>query len=376
MMKNREFGALVVITCVLLFFGLMMAYSASAPVGQKIMHDDYYYLKRMLLFAAAGLAGMIFAATRSYEMWTRYWAVFYALSAIGLLIVFTPLGVAVGESRRSFTLGFATVQPSEFARIAVVFFLASFCARRAEHLKNWRRGFLPAMTIVSGITVLILAGHDLGIPVTIGMTTLLMLFIGGASIVHIATTGGAALVALVPLILLEPYRFKRIVTFIDPWKDPMHGGWQIIQSMAALGSGGVWGVGHGRGLQKYLYLPAAHTDFVFSIIGEEWGLVGTMVINLVFVSFAVIGIRISLKARNREASFLALGISLMISITALINMAVAVDMLPTKGITLPFVSYGGSSLLSNMVAIGILMSIARSSRDLDVLQTNPVTRGI
>ncbi|MBI5117029.1 putative lipid II flippase FtsW [Candidatus Poribacteria bacterium] len=376
MMRNREFGALVVITCLLLFFGLSMAYSASAPVGQKIMHDDYYYLKRMLLFAAVGLAGMIFAATRSYEIWTRYWLVFYVLSALGLLVVFTPLGVSAGESKRSFSIGFATVQPSEFARLTVVFFLASFCARRAEHLKNWKRGFVPAMAIMAVMTVLILAGHDLGIPVTIGLTALLMLFIGGASILHIAMTGGVALVSLVALILLEPYRFKRIITFIDPWKDPMRGGWQIIQSMAALGSGGVWGVGPGRGLQKYLYLPAAHTDFVFSIIGEEMGLVGTMIINLIFVSFAVVGTRIALKARSREASFLAIGISLMISITALINMAVTVDMLPTKGITLPFVSYGGSSLLSNMVAVGILMSIARSSRDLEALQSIPVTRGI
>ena len=159
--------------------------------------------------------------------------------------------------------------------------------------------------------------------------------------------------------------------FLDPWKDPQNGGWQIIQSLAALGSGGVFGAGPGRGLQKYLYLPAAHTDFVFSIIGEEMGLVGVLVVNLAFVSLAAVGLRIALKADSREASFLALGISFMISTTALINMAVAADMLPTKGITLPLVSYGGSSLLANMAAIGILMNIARSSAKSELVQSIP-----
>jgi cell division protein FtsW len=173
------------------------------------------------------------------------------------------------------------------------------------------------------------------------------------------------------LIVIEPYRLKRLLVFIDPWKDPKDGGWQILQSMAALGSGGFWGVGPGRGLQKYLYLPAAHTDFVFSIIGEETGFVGAMIVNLTFVALAIFGLRIALKASNREASFLALGLSFMISITALINMAVAADMLPTKGITLPLVSYGGSSLLANMIAIGILMNIARSSVEPGTLRGIP-----
>ncbi|UCD58232.1 MAG: FtsW/RodA/SpoVE family cell cycle protein, partial [Candidatus Hydrogenedentota bacterium] len=251
----------------------------------------------------------------------------------------------------------------------VVFFLASFSARRAEHLKNLRRGLLPAMITVSVPAMLILAGRDLGIPVTIGVTALLMVFVAGARILHVAATAVAALALVLGLIVIEPYRLERLTIFIDPWKDPSRSGWQIIQSLAALGSGGIWGVGPGRGLQKYLYLPAAHNDFVFSIIGEEMGLVGTIIISLAFASLTVVGIRIALKAKNREASFLALGISFIISITALINMAVATDMLPTKGITLPLVSYGGSSLLTNMIAIGILMNIARVSLEPETLQS-------
>ena len=368
MRHNREFGILVAITCVLLFFGLTMAYSASAVVGQKNMGDDYYYFKRMLAFSMLGAVALWLAASVRYEIWTRYWPVFYGISVAALLLVFTPLGVYAGEARRSIYLGFTTLQPSEFARLAVIFFLASFCSRKAEKLKNLKRGFLPAMAGACLMTGLILAGRDLGIPLTIGLTALIMLFIAGARLRHLAATAGGAFVSLLLLILIEPYRVKRLIVFIDPWKDPMNNGWQIIQSMAALGSGGVFGVGPGRGLQKYLYLPAVHTDFVFSIIGEEMGLVGTMIINLAFVSLAAVGLRIALKANNREASFLALGISFIISITAFINMAVASDMLPTKGITLPLVSYGGSSLIANMFALGILMNIAVSSSKQELMQ--------
>jgi len=367
MMRNREFGALVIITCVLLFFGLSMAYSASAPVGQKIMDDDYYYFKRMFAFAAVGSAVMFLAAVTRYDIWTRHWAVFYGISMVGLLLVFSPLGVSAREARRSIDIAFITLQPSEFARLAAVFFLASFCARRAEYLKNLRKGFLPAMAVVSGLTILILAGKDLGIPVTIGLMALFMLFIAGANIVHVAATAAAALGSLLLLIAVEPYRWQRLIIFIDPWREPKQGGWQIIQSLAALGSGGIWGAGPGRGLQKYLYLPAAHTDFVFSIIGEEMGLVGTLLIDVAFASLGVVGTRIALKAKNREASYLAIGLSFIICMTALINMGVAVDLLPTKGITLPLVSYGGSSLLTNMLAIGILMNIARAGREPETL---------
>ncbi len=361
MMRSREFRVLVAITCVLLFFGLIMAYSASAPVGQKKMDDDYYFFKRMLAFVTMGLAVMFVAASVHYETWTRQWPLFYGISVVALLLAFTPMGVSAGGAIRRINIGFATIQPSEFARFAVIFFLAGFCSKRAEKLKNLKKGFLPAMAGVCLVSALILAGKDLGIPVTIGLTALFLLFIAGASLKHIGATALAAVVSFALLVRVEPYRVKRLTAFLDPWEDPADGGWQIIQSMAALGSGGVFGVGPGRGLQKYLYLPAPHTDFVLSIIGEEMGLIGVLTIDMAFVALAVVGLRIALKAENREASFLALGLSFMISITALINMAVAADMLPTKGITLPLVSYGGSSLLANMAAIGILMNIARSS---------------
>ena len=371
MMRNREFGILIAITFALLFFGLIMAYSASAPVGQRNMDDDYYYFKRMLAFVMLGLAVMYVTAIVRYEMWTRHWMIFYGISVLALLLPFSPLGVDADGVWRSFRLGSFTVQPSEFARLAVVFFLASFCSRRAEKLKYLKKGFIPAMAGVCLICALILAGRDLGIPVTIGLTALVLLFIAGANLSHIAATMGAAVASFFLLVLVEPYRVRRLTIFLDPWKDPQNGGWQIIQSLAALGSGGVFGAGPGWGLQKYLYLPAAHTDFVFSIIGEEMGLVGVLVVNLAFVSLAAVGLRIALKADSREASFLALGISFMISTTALINMAVAADMLPTKGITLPLVSYGGSSLLANMAAIGILMNIARSSAKSELVQSIP-----
>ncbi len=372
MMRNRELGILILVTCVLLFFGLIMAYSASAPVGQKNMDDDYYYFKRMLAFAMMGLIIMLATASVRYETWTRHWAVFYAISVVALALPFTSMGVEGGvRVWRSFRLGPITVQPSEFARLAAIFFLAGFCSRKAEKLDNLKKGFIPAMAGPCLICVMILAGRDLGIPVTIGLTALVLVLIAGARLSHIAATMGAAALAFFLLVFIEPYRIRRLTIFLDPWKDPKDGGWQIIQSLAALGSGGIVGAGPGRGLQKYLYLPAAHTDFVFSIIGEEMGLIGTMIISLAFVALASVGLSIALKTGTREASFLALGISFMISITALINMAVATDLLPTKGITLPLVSYGGSSLLANMAAIGILMNIARSSTEPELMDPIP-----
>ncbi|RJP24808.1 MAG: putative lipid II flippase FtsW [Candidatus Abyssobacteria bacterium SURF_5] len=363
MRRNPEFSVLMIVTFLLLCFAIIMAYSASAPVGLKTMGDDHYHFKRMIAFVIVGLIAMASTAVIRYETWTRHWYIFYASSIFALLLVSTPMGVQVGEARRSLDIGFTTIQPSEFARLAAVFFLASFCARKAEHLKNFKKGLLPALGAVSVLAGLILAGHDLGIPFTIGVTALLLLFIAGANLRHLLALSGAAFAGLVLMIVLEPYRVQRMLAFIDPWKDPKRYGWQIIQSMAALGSGGISGAGLGQGLQKNLYLPAPHTDFVFSIIGEETGLIGTLSINLLFAVLAVVGVRIALKARNREASFLSLGISFLISSTALINMAVAVDLLPTKGITLPFVSYGGSALLSNMIAMGILMNISRNSQE-------------
>jgi cell division protein FtsW len=370
MMRNREFSALIAVTCVLLFFGLIMAYSASAAFGHENTGDDYHYFKRMIAFVILGLVMLVLGASIRYEMWTRQWSIFYGLSVLALLLVlFTPLGFGAGTTRRSLYLWFVTIQPSEFARLAVIFFLAAFCSKNAEKLKDPKKGFVPAMVGVSVISVLILSGRDLGIPVTIGLTAMCLLFIAGADILHIGATMGTAAGFFFLLIYIEPYRWQRLTVFLDPWKDPQNGGWQIIQSMAALGSGGSLGVGPGRGLQKYLYLPAAHTDFVFSIIGEEMGLLGVMIINLAFISLAIIGLRIALKADNREASFLALGISFIICITAFINMAVAADMLPTKGITLPLVSYGGSSMIANMFAIGILMNIARSSDESQMIRS-------
>ena len=206
MIRNRELSILIAITCVLLFFGLIMAYSASAAVGQKNMDDAYYYFKRMVAFVSLGLVLMIVAASIRYDTWTRHWSIFYILSAAALLLVFTSIGVSAGEAKRSIRLGFTTVQPSEFARFAVIFFLAAFCSKNAEKLKDIKKGFAPAMAGVSIIVVLILAGRDLGIPATIGITSLLLLFIAGADILHIGATAGAAAAFIFPLIYFEPYR--------------------------------------------------------------------------------------------------------------------------------------------------------------------------
>ncbi|NIM09847.1 MAG: FtsW/RodA/SpoVE family cell cycle protein, partial [Planctomycetales bacterium] len=250
-------------------------------------------------------------------------------------------------------------QPSEFAKLAWVLFLAHYMARLPGRVGDFTNGLLPVLGLTGLAVVLILLEPDLGTAVTFSVVALMLLFAGGAKVRHLAVLCLSLLPVLFYLIWGSDYRRERWLTYLDPWRDPSDSGFQIIQSFLAFGSGGAWGAGLGEGRQKLFFLPYPHTDFIYSVIGEELGLVGTFLILCCFVVLVWRGLRVGLRAADPFSQYLAVGISLMIGLGALINLAVVTGLLPTKGLPLPFISYGGSSLVVNLVGIGLLLGISR-----------------
>jgi cell division protein FtsW len=278
-----------------------------------------------------------------------------------LVLVLVPgIGREVSGARRWFRFGVFSFQPSEFANLAVIIYIADFISRKGSVVRsNFLSGFLPPMLVLGGAVFMLLLQPDLGTSVAIAIVVFIMLFIGGVRIKYLASLVLASLPMLYILIFSVPYRRARILAFLNPWADPKGTGFQIIQSHIALGSGGILGVGLGHSRQKLFYLPAAHTDFIFSIIGEELGLIGTITIIILFIVFIQQSVKIIKNAADKFSFFLGLGLAAMICIKAVINIGVSCGIFPTKGLPLPFISYGGSSFIFDMISVGILLNIGR-----------------
>jgi cell division protein FtsW len=282
------------------------------------------------------------------------------LGALGLVLVLIPgVGVTVKGARRWLRVGMWTVQPSELMKVGVLLYLAHYLAKKGSRLTDFWRGFMPPLVVVGAIVGLILIEPDMGTAAVIGLVTLGLLFAGGARLGHLMVIGLAALPVLYLLVMRVAYRRQRIMSFLDPWSDPTGSGFQVIQSQLALGSGGLSGVGLGEGRQKLFYLPEPHTDFVLSALGEEAGFLGTIAVLLLLGWFVVRGFAIALEADDPFARYLALGVCFFVGFHTLINVGVITGLLPTKGLTLPFVSYGGSSLVVNMIGTGLLIAVSR-----------------
>jgi cell division protein FtsW len=268
------------------------------------------------------------------------------------------VGRLAGGACRWINVGFFTIQPSEIAKLAMLVYLASLFKRKHARVESVGEVFIPGLVVVGTTAGLVLAERDLGSPAVMLMTFLVLLYIAGARIAPILICAGLSLVSFAGLIATNAERSARMLAFIDPWAHAKDEGFQLVQSFIGFGVGGVFGQGLGEGRQKLFYLPAAHTDFIFSVIGEELGLVGTAGIVALYVFFLCLGLRVALRARDSFGSFLAAGITLMISIQAFLNIAVVTGLAPTKGLTLPFISYGGNSLVISMVSAGVLINIA------------------
>ena len=351
---------LFILTLVLVSIGMVMIYSASSIYAWDNYQDSFYFLKRHVSFLLIGAVIMFLVMSYDYRRLEKYAKPLLVVSLILLALVLIPgIGREVSGARRWFRYKFISFQPSELASLAVIVYVAGFIKRRGNLIKDFWRGFMPPMAVLGITVLLILAQPDLGTSLSIAAVVFMMLFVSGVRIRYLGSLLLASVPALYLLIFSVPYRRMRIMAFLNPWLDPKGSGFQIIQSQIAIGSGGIFGVGLGHSRQKLFYLPAAHTDFIFSIIGEELGLIGTIGVIILFIIFIQQALKIMKNAPDRFGYFLSMGLILMIVLKVAVNVGVSCGLLPTKGLPLPFISYGGSSFLFDMASVGILLNIAR-----------------
>jgi len=360
MARNTRIN-LFTIAFILICIGIVMIYSASSIYAWERYKDSFFFLKRHLSFLVIGAILTLLVMSIDYKRLRRLAKPLLAVSILLLVLVLIPhIGREVSGARRWFRLKSISFQPSELANIAVIIYVADFISRKCDYIKTFWQGFLPPMFILGMTGLLILAQPDLGTVLALGIVVFIMLFVAGVRVSYLLSVILVSLPLLYLLIFSVPYRRQRIMTFLNPWADPKGSGFQVIQSQIALGSGGIFGVGLGHSRQKLFYLPAAHTDFIFSIIGEELGLLGTVGVIILLIIFIQQGLKIIKNAADKFGYFLSLGLILMISLKAIINIGVSCGILPTKGLPLPFISYGGSSFIFDMISVGILMNIART----------------
>ena len=354
---------LLVIVIVLLMVGLLMVYSSSNAISREHRDNSYHYLKMQALWCCLGLIAMTATTFFKYENYERLSWLLLFIAGVLLVFVYVPgIGVKRGGGVRWVRFGRFSFQPAEFAKLAIIIYMARFLNRNSEYIRSFKRGILPCLLTLAVLFALIYKQPDFGSVVLIGMVVFVMMFVGGARVhqmIFVMLTAG--LVALVE-IWRAPYRLARLTTFLDPWKDPGGKGYHIVQSFYALGAGGIMGRGLGAGMQKLHYLPVPHTDFIYAVIGEELGFAGSLFIILLFMVIVWRGVRISMFTEDRFGSLLAIGITSLLGIQAMINIGVVIGALPTKGLTLPFVSFGGSSMLVSLAAIGILLNISKTTR--------------
>lgn len=360
--SNPDF-ILIIVTLTLLSIGLIMVYSASAIWATYKFEDSFYFAKRQVLFAGVGVAAMFFIMNIDYWTWRTWAKVFVIVCFVLLVMVLIPgIGVERNGSRSWIGVGAFSIQPSEFMKLAMIAFLAKYLSERQKYITSFKKGLVPSLSLVFLAFGMIMLQPDLGTGTVMIGTCIVMIFISGARISHFIGLGLLGVAGFVALVLSAPYRMKRITSFLDPWEDPLGSGFQMIQSLLAIGPGGLFGLGLGQSRQKFFYLPEPQTDFIFAILAEELGFIGGSFIILLFSLLLWRGIRIALGAPDLYGSFLAVGIIAMVAIQVMINIGVVTGLMPVTGITLPFLSYGGSSLTLMLIAIGVLLNISRYSR--------------
>ncbi|UCG65540.1 MAG: putative lipid II flippase FtsW [Deltaproteobacteria bacterium] len=365
--KTPHYGydpVLLISVMLLIGIGLVAVYSASSMLAEARYGDHYYYLKRQTIFCLFGVMLMILAKNINYLFYRKLVYVLLGSVFLLLILLLVPgLGIKVGGAQRWIKLGFISLQPSEAAKLCLAIFMAYSMSKNVEHMGTFLNGLLPHLLMAAIVIALVLLQPDLGTAVIIGMWVLILLFVGGVHLGQLLVLLGLMTPAVFYLISHTAYRLHRWWAFLNPWEDPHGFGFQIIHSFLAFGSGGLAGVGLGNSKQKLFYLPEPHTDFVAAIIAEEAGFIGISVLLILFALIVIRGIKIALNAPDLFGTYLALGISCMLAVQVMVNMGVVMALLPTKGLTLPFISYGGSSLVISLISMGILMSISRKAFD-------------
>ncbi|MGM9986607.1 MAG: stage V sporulation protein E [Bacillaceae bacterium] len=355
-----DYGIIILIFA-LLTVGMIMVYSASAIwASYKFDGDSFFFAKRQLLFAGVGVMAMFFISTVDYWVWRKYAKVILLVCFVLLIIVLIPgIGTSRGGAQSWIGVGSFTIQPSEFMKLAMISFLSKYLAENQKKITSFSKGLAPSLGLVFLAFGMIMLQPDLGTGTVMVGTCVVIMFVAGARILHFSYLGLLGVAGFVGLILSAPYRIKRITGFLDPWSDQLGTGFQIIQSLYAIGPGGLFGLGLGQSRQKFMYLPEPQTDFIFAILAEELGFIGGCFVLLLFSLLLWRGIRVALNAPDLYGTFLAVGIVGMVAIQVMINIGVVTGMMPVTGITLPFLSYGGSSLTLMLMAMGVLLNISK-----------------
>ncbi len=357
--KLKSDKVLFLATLLLVLASVVMVYSASAAMADVRFGNPHLFLVKQGMWAALGIALMSVVMRVDYRIWRQPALIWAGLGFAFLALVAVLFSAPINGTRRWFGIAGFGIQPSEIAKLSVIFFTAALLERRMSQVNDLKETLMPLGVVVGVLTGLILLEPDFGTSACLVATAGLMLFSAGLSLRYVGIAAATGLAAGSALIVISPYRLKRVLSFMSPEDDPLGSGFQLLQSLIAVGSGGVSGRGLMAGVQKLFYLPEPHTDFIFAVISEELGLIGA---SLIVIAFAVItwrGLRVAVRAPDQFGSFLAIGLTCMVAVQAFINLSVVLGLVPTKGIPLPFVSSGGSSLLINLVGMGILLNVSQ-----------------
>lgn len=361
-LKSGDF-LLVILTLILVIFGVIMVFSSSYYYAISKEGDAFFYLKRDVVWVMAGIVGMLILATIDYGIYRKLALPVLVASLVFLGLIFTPLGVERNFATRWVGIGPITFMPGEFAKIAAIIFVAWYLSRDTQVIRSFTQGILPLLVLCGAYGGMIMLQPNMSTAITVCGIIIGMMFVAGMKWLHLICLGGIGVGAAAALIFLDEdgYRLKRVTSFMDPFADPLDTGFQVVQSLLALGSGGFFGVGLGKSIQKNLYLPEPQNDFILAIIGEELGLFGILCLMLVYVVLIWRGFHIAINAKDMFGCLLASGITIMIALQVVMNVAVVTSSMPPTGVTLPFISYGGNATLLFMGSMGILLNISRHS---------------
>jgi cell division protein FtsW len=357
--KLKSDKILFLATLLLVCSSVVVVYSASAALAMNKFDQPYFFLIKQGMWAALGLAAMTIAMRFDYRNYREAPFVWLALGVVTFALIAVLFVPPINGSRRWFGIGGFGVQPSELAKLSAIVFIAALLERRMNRIDELAYALAPIAVVIGGLVCLILLEPDLGTAMTVLLIAVTMVFAAGISYRYVVGAILCGLPIIYFILMGAAYRRRRLMAFWDPWSDPLGDGFQVIQSMIAVGSGGVLGRGFMSGVQKLFYLPEPHTDFIYAVIGEEFGLFGTTIVMACFVMIAWRGFRIATQAPDRFGAFLAVGLTTMIAVQALFNISVVLGLVPTKGIPLPFVSFGGSSLLISLLGMGILLNVSQ-----------------
>jgi cell division protein FtsW len=349
------------VTLLLVLIGLVMVFSASAVIAKDRFGSPYYFMLRQTAWAFAGVIAMFIMIRVDYRK-LQHPAIVYSLISVTTLLLISALFLDRSHNtHRWIKLGVLSFQPSELAKPAIILYLAYFLSTRLKQIDDWRRTLIPAVIPTLLFTLLIVRQPDLGTAMACCAITGAVLWVAGMHPKYLGYALAASILPLYILIFRTPWRYQRILAFMDPYADPQGSGFHMIQSLIAVGTGGVTGKGLMEGKQKLFYLPEPQTDFIYAVIAEEWGLIGSIIIVLLFAFFCYRGLRCAMNTRDSFARFLAVGITAMVGVQAFFNISVVLGLLPTKGIPLPLISYGGSSLFITLASVGVLLNITKQT---------------